>query len=111
MQIDLTNNIKIISQWLEFLKKITVDDTNNDWVIEMNENKISFYNKSNEEVPIATYTYKQHIATESIEDISNINYVKYQIDKNLSLNNPKNELYKLFLTVLEADEKKTQQEK
>lgn len=104
MQLELTNNIRIISQWLEFLKKITITDANNDWIIEMNESKISFYNKNNKEVSVATYTYNQSRALESIEDISNINYIKYQIDKNLSLNNPKNELYKLFLIALEIDE-------
>ena len=105
MQIDLTNNIKVISQWLEFLKKVTVTDNNNDWIIEMNESKISFYKKNNKEVSVATYTYNQSAAIESIADISNINYVKYQIDKNVSLNNPKIELYKLFLVALESDEK------
>ncbi len=106
MQLDLTNNIRVIAQWLEFLKKITITDGNNDWIIEMNESKISFYHKSNKEASVATYVYNQSTAIESIEDISNINYVKYQIDKNLSLNNPKIELYKLFLVALEASEKR-----
>lgn len=110
MQFELTNNIRIIAQWLEFLKKITTD-SNNDWIIEMNESKIAFYHKENRESAIATYSYAQQIATESIEDVSNINYVRYQIDKNLSLNNPKNELYKLFLLALEADESKTEVKK